>query len=58
MAQIGIGHVGRLIAYSIMCAGLADTITACDTKPRLAAAFPEKLKRIIARQDKFGGLIS
>jgi malate dehydrogenase len=31
-----------------MCAELADTITVCDTKPRLAAAFAEELKHVTA----------
>jgi malate dehydrogenase len=31
-----------------MCAGLADTLTVCDTKPRLAAAFAEELKHVTA----------
>jgi len=31
-----------------MCAGLADTLTVCDTKPRLAAAYAEELKHVTA----------
>jgi malate dehydrogenase len=31
-----------------MCAQLADTITVCDTKPGLAAAFAEELKHVTA----------
>jgi malate dehydrogenase len=31
-----------------MCAELADTITVCDTKPGLAAAFAEELKHVTA----------
>ncbi|MGC8939089.1 MAG: malate dehydrogenase [Candidatus Bathyarchaeia archaeon] len=48
IAQIGTGRVGRPTAYTIMCAGLADTITVCDTKPGLAAAFAEELKHVTA----------
>jgi len=48
IAQIGTGRVGRPTAYSIMCAGLADTLTVCDTKPMLAAAFAEELKHVTA----------
>jgi len=29
-----------------MCSGLADTLTVCDTKPRLSAAFAEELKHV------------
>lgn len=48
IAQIGTGRVGRPTAYTIMCAELADTITVCDTKPGLAAAFAEELKHVTA----------
>jgi len=48
IAQIGTGRVGRPTAYTIMCAELADTLTVCDTKPGLAAAFAEELKHVTA----------
>lgn len=48
IAQIGTGRVGRPTIYTIMCAGLADTITVCDIKPGLAAAFAEELKHVTA----------
>jgi malate dehydrogenase len=48
IAQIGTGRVGRPTAYAIMCAGLADTLTVCDVKPGLAAAFAEELKHVTA----------
>jgi malate dehydrogenase len=48
IAQIGTGRVGRPTAYAIMCAGLADTLTLCDVKPGLAAAFAEELKHVTA----------
>jgi malate dehydrogenase len=48
IAQIGTGRVGRPTAYTIMCAELADTITVCDTKPRLANAFAEELRHVTA----------
>lgn len=48
IAIIGTGRVGRPTAYSIMCAELADTLTVCDTKPGLAAAFAEELKHVTA----------
>ncbi|MGQ9506345.1 MAG: malate dehydrogenase [Candidatus Bathycorpusculaceae bacterium] len=48
IAQIGTGRVGRPTAYTIMCTELADTITVCDTKPGLAAAFAEELKHVTA----------
>ena len=48
IAQIGTGRVGRPTAYTILCAGLADTLTVCDTKPGLAAAFAEELKHVTA----------
>jgi malate dehydrogenase len=48
IAQIGTGRVGRPTAYTIMCAGLADELTVCDTKPGLAAAFAEELKHVTA----------
>jgi malate dehydrogenase len=31
-----------------MCSGLADTLTVCDTKPGLSAAFAEELKHVTA----------
>lgn len=48
IAQIGTGRVGRPTAYTIMYAELADVLTVCDTKPRLAAAFAEELKHTAA----------
>jgi malate dehydrogenase len=48
IAQIGTGRVGRPTAYTIMCAELADTISVCDMKPSLAAAFAEELKHVTA----------
>ena len=48
IAQIGIGRVGRPTVYTIMCSGLADTLTVCDTKPGLSAAFAEELKHVTA----------
>ena len=48
IAQIGTGRVGRPTAYSIMEARLPDTLTLCDTKPGLAAAFGEELKHVKA----------
>jgi len=48
IAQIGTGRVGRPTAYTIMCAELADTLTVCDTKPGLAAAFAEELRHVTA----------
>lgn len=48
IAQIGTGRVGRPTAYTIMCSGLADTLTVCDTKPGLSAAFAEELKHTTA----------
>ncbi len=48
IAQIGTGRVGRPTAYTIMNANLADTLTLCDTKPGLAAAFAEELKHVTA----------
>jgi malate dehydrogenase len=48
IAQIGTGRVGRPTAYTIMCAGLADKITVCDTKPGLAKAFSEELRHVTA----------
>jgi malate dehydrogenase len=48
IAQIGTGRVGRPTAYTIMCANLADTLTVCDIKPGLAAAFAEELKHVTA----------
>jgi malate dehydrogenase len=46
IAQIGTGRVGRPTAYSIMEAKLPDTLTLCDTKPGVAAAFAEELKHV------------
>ncbi|HTY74087.1 MAG TPA: malate dehydrogenase [Candidatus Nanoarchaeia archaeon] len=48
IAQVGTGRVGRPTAYSIMEAKLADTLTLCDIKPGLAAAFGEELKHVRA----------
>jgi malate/lactate dehydrogenase len=48
IAQVGTGRVGRPTAYAVMCAGLADTLTVCDVKPGLAAAFAEELKHVTA----------
>ena len=48
IAQIGTGRVGRPTAYTIMCAELASTMTVCDTKPGLAAAFAEELRHVAA----------
>ena len=48
IAIIGTGRVGRPTAYSIMCAELADTLTVCDIKPGLAAAFAEELTHVTA----------
>jgi len=48
IAQIGTGRVGRPTAYTIMCSGLANTLTVCDTKPGLASAFAEELKHATA----------
>jgi malate dehydrogenase len=48
IAQVGTGRVGRPTAYAIMCAGLAETLTVCDVKPGLAAAFAEELKHVTA----------
>jgi len=48
IAQIGTGRVGRPTTYSILNAGLADTITVCDTKPGLAKSFAEELKHVTA----------
>jgi malate dehydrogenase len=46
VAQIGTGRVGRPTAYTILCAGLAGTMTVCDTKPGLALAFAEELRHV------------
>jgi len=46
IAQIGVGRVGRPTAYTIMSSELADTLTVCDIKPGLAAAFAEELKHV------------
>ena len=48
IAQIGTGRVGRPTAYTLLCEKLADTITVCDTKPGLAAAFAEELGHVAA----------
>ena len=48
IAEIGTGRVGRPTAYTIMCSELADTLTVCDIKPGLAAAFAEELKHVTA----------
>lgn len=48
IAQIGTGRVGRPTAYTIMCSGLVDMLTVCDTKPGLSAAFAEELKHVTA----------
>lgn len=48
IAQIGTGRVGRPTAYTLLCSQLADTITVCDTKPRLAKAFAEELRHVTA----------
>jgi malate dehydrogenase len=48
IAQIGTGRVGRPTAYAIMSAGLAETLTVCDVKPGLAAAFAEELRHVTA----------
>lgn len=48
IAQIGTGRVGRPTAYTIMCSELADTLTVCDIKPRISAAFAEELKHVTA----------
>ena len=46
IAQIGTGRVGRPTAYTIMTSELVDTLTLCDIKPGLAAAFAEELKHV------------
>ncbi len=51
IAQIGTGRVGRPTAYSILSAELADSLTVCDTKAGLAAAFAEELKHVAASID-------
>ena len=48
IAQIGTGRVGRPTANAIMCARLADTLTVCDVKTGLAAAFAEELRHVCA----------
>jgi len=48
IVQIGAGRVGRPTAYTILCAGLAETMTVCDTKPGLALAFAEELRHVSA----------
>ena len=48
IAQIGVGRVGRPTAYTIICEGLADTLSVCDVKPGLSAAFAEELKHVTA----------
>src|SRR3989337_3746550 len=46
IAQIGTGRVGRPLAYTIMCTGLAETLTVCDVKPKLSLAFAEELNHV------------
>ncbi|MEM3733927.1 MAG: malate dehydrogenase [Nitrososphaerales archaeon] len=48
IAQIGTGRVGRPTAYSILSLGLADELTVCDIKDRLASAFAEELRHAAA----------
>lgn len=48
VAQVGIGRVGRPTAYAIMTTNLVDTLTVCDVKPGLAAAFAEELRHVNA----------
>ena len=48
IVQIGVGNLGRQTIYSIMYAGLADTLTTCDIKPNLASAFSEELSHVNA----------
>ena len=48
IAQIGTGRVGRPTAYTILCSGIADTVTVCDVKPGLAEAFAEELEHVRA----------
>ncbi|MFN3621494.1 MAG: malate dehydrogenase, partial [Nitrososphaerales archaeon] len=48
IAQIGTGRVGRPTAYSILSLDLADELTVCDIKDRLAPAFAEELKHAAA----------
>jgi malate dehydrogenase len=50
IAVIGVGRVGRPTAYTLLCAGLADTITVCDIKPGLAHAFAEELRHVAVSQ--------
>jgi malate dehydrogenase len=46
IAQIGTGRVGRSTAYTILCEGLAETLTVCDVKPNLSLAFAEELNHV------------
>jgi malate dehydrogenase len=48
IAQIGVGRVGRPTAYTILASGLADELTVCDIKDKLAPAFAEELKHAAA----------
>jgi malate dehydrogenase len=48
IAQIGVGRVGRPTANAILSQGLADELTVCDVKPKLAAAFAEELRHAAA----------
>jgi len=48
IAQIGTGRVGRPTAYTILTLGLADELTVCDIKDKLAPAFAEELKHAAA----------
>jgi malate dehydrogenase len=48
IAQIGTGRVGRPTAYAILTLGLADELTVCDIKDKLAPAFAEELKHAAA----------
>lgn len=48
IAQIGTGRVGRPTAYTILTLGLADELTVCDIKDRLAYAFAEELRHAAA----------
>jgi malate/lactate dehydrogenase len=44
--QIGTGKVRRSTAYATMHVELAKTLTVCDVKSSLVAAFAEELKQI------------
>jgi len=48
IAQIGTGRVGRPTAYAILTLGLADELTVCDIKDKLAPAFAEELRHAAA----------